>query len=42
MSVNYKEEKLTVSRKNVIFMGSILEQKILQLLFVSNFYSRSS
>ena len=27
MSVNCKEEKLTVSRKKVIFMGSILEQK---------------
>ena len=28
MSVNCKEEKLTLSRKKVIFMGSILEQKI--------------
>ena len=37
MSVNCKEEKLTVSRKKVIFMGSILEQKILQLLFVPIF-----
>ena len=41
-SVNCKEAKVTVSRKKVIFMGGILEQKILQLLFVSNFYSRSS
>ena len=32
MSVNCKEEKLTVSRKKVIFMASILEQNILQLL----------
>ena len=32
MSVNCKEEKFTVSRKKVIFMGSILEQNILQLL----------
>ena len=31
MSVNCKEEKLTLSRKKVIFMGSILEQKIFQL-----------
>ena len=31
MSVNCKEEKLTLSRKKVIFMGSILEQNILQL-----------
>ena len=37
MSVNCKEEKLSVSRKKVIFMGSILEQKILQLLFVPIF-----
>ena len=28
MSVNCKEEKLTLSLKKVIFMGSILEQKI--------------
>ena len=28
MSVNCKEEKLTLNRKNVMFMGSILEQKI--------------
>ena len=32
MPVNCKEEKLTLSRKKVIFMGSILEQKIFQLL----------
>ena len=32
MSVNCKEEKFAVSRKKVIFMGSILEQKMLQLL----------
>ena len=29
MSVNCKEEKFAVSRKKVIFMGSILEQKTL-------------
>ena len=32
MSVNCKEEKLTVRRRKVIFVGSILEQKIFQLL----------
>ena len=32
MSVNCKEEKLTLSLKKVIFMGNTLEQNILQLL----------
>ena len=37
MSVNCNEEKLTVSRKKVIFMASILEQNILQLLLFPSF-----
>ena len=36
MSVNCKEEKLTLSRRKVIFMGSILEQNFAATL-VSNF-----
>ena len=37
MSVNCKEEKLTLNRKKVIFMGSILEQSVLQLLWIPIF-----
>ena len=37
MSVNCKEEKLNLSRRKVIFMGSISEHNILQLLLFSIF-----